>query len=90
MTRSRKKKGSRARQPDAIAAGQFKARCLELMDRVCEQKVEYVITKHGRPVAKLVPCEESDVPCARGAMAGTIVVKGDIVSPDPESWGEYA
>jgi prevent-host-death family protein len=73
-----------------VAAGKFKATCLELMDRVCEKRVEYVITKHGRPVAKLVPCDEGALPDARGAMAGTIVIKGDIVSPDPESWGEYA
>ena len=88
MVRSRKKTRSGARQPDTIAAGQFKAKCLELMDRVCEQKVEYVITKHGRPVAKLVPCDESDVPCARGAMAGLVVRYGDIVSPDFEAWEE--
>ena len=39
-----------------MAAADFKARCLELMDKVSETGVEYTITKHGRPVAKLVPC----------------------------------
>ena len=86
MTRGRKKKRSGARQPDTIAAARFEARCLELMDRVCEQKVEYVIAKHGRPVAKLVPCDEGGVPCARGAMAGLVVRYGDIVSPDFDTW----
>ena len=73
---------------DTIAAGAFKARCLELMDRVREKKVEYVITKHGRPVAKLVPCDEGELPDARGAMAGLVVRYGDIVSPDFEAWEE--
>ncbi len=71
-----------------VAAGKFKATCLELMDRVCEKKVEYVVTKHGRPVAKLVPCGEGDLPNARGAMAGLVVRYGDIVSPDFEVWEE--
>ncbi len=38
-----------------IGAAGFKARCLELMDRVRETGVEYIVTKHGEPVAKLVP-----------------------------------
>jgi len=34
-----------------VAAADFKATCLELMDRVRETGVEYVVTKHGKPVA---------------------------------------
>ncbi|HEY7450013.1 MAG TPA: type II toxin-antitoxin system prevent-host-death family antitoxin [Vicinamibacterales bacterium] len=40
------------------SAAEFKARCLELMDHVRESRVEYVVTKHGKPVAKLVPFTE--------------------------------
>ena len=40
-----------------IPAAEFKATCLKLMDRVRETRAEYVITKHGEPVAKLVPVE---------------------------------
>jgi prevent-host-death family protein len=56
--RSRVRKGSAVRHAataESLAAADFKARCLELMDRVRETGTEYVITKHGRPVAKLVP-----------------------------------
>ena len=42
-----------------VSAATFKARCLELMDRVCETGAEYVVTKHGRSVARLVPYEET-------------------------------
>ncbi len=40
-----------------IPAGEFKAKCLKLMDQVRESGKEIVITKRGKPVAKLVPLE---------------------------------
>lgn len=40
-----------------IAAGQFKAQCLKLMDKVQQTREEIIITKHGQPVARLVPVE---------------------------------
>lgn len=70
-----------------IAAGEFKAKCLELMDRVQREGIELVITKRGKPVAKLVPAEvRTDSPF--GYMKGTGRIIGDIVSPDPEDWEE--
>lgn len=53
--RSGSKRKPRAAATHAIGAAGFKARCLELMDRVRETGVEYVVTKHGEPVARLVP-----------------------------------
>ena len=38
-----------------IKASEFKARCLSLMDEVADSGAEYVITKNGRPVSRLVP-----------------------------------
>jgi prevent-host-death family protein len=38
-----------------ITATQFKARCLRLLDEVAETGEALVITKHGRPVARLEP-----------------------------------
>ncbi|MXZ06130.1 MAG: type II toxin-antitoxin system prevent-host-death family antitoxin [Acidimicrobiia bacterium] len=40
---------------DLIGAAEFKARCLQIMDHVKETGTEVTITKHGHPVAKLVP-----------------------------------
>jgi prevent-host-death family protein len=40
-----------------VPATEFKAKCLELMDRVAEGRETYVITKRGRPVAKLVTAD---------------------------------
>ncbi len=68
-----------------IAAAQFKAECLQLMDYVKEKHVALVITKHGVPVAKLVPFEEEPINLY-GALKGTVKIKGDIISPINEPW----
>jgi len=41
--------------PREITASQFKARCLRLLDEVAETGETLVVTKHGRPVARVVP-----------------------------------
>jgi len=60
-----------------IPAGEFKARCLRVMEEVKKYRTPVVITKKGRPVAKLVP---PDAPAADvfGCMAGTAKITGDI------------
>ena len=57
----------------SIAAATFKAKCLELMDRVRETGVEYVVTKHGEPVAKLVPYTARKSEPLFGSMKGTVL-----------------
>jgi prevent-host-death family protein len=42
----------------SIAAAEFKAKCLALLDEVAETKEELVVTKRGKAVAKVVPAEE--------------------------------
>jgi prevent-host-death family protein len=71
-----------------MPAGQFKARCLQLMDVVSEQGMEVTVTKHGRPVARLVPCTSKPLPPAElyGAMAGMATVTGDLEAPLDEPW----
>jgi prevent-host-death family protein len=69
-----------------IAAGQFKAQCLQLMDQVQQSREEIVITKHGKPVAKLVPVDESEPRSILGYLQGTVEIVGDIVSPLEDEW----
>ncbi len=57
----------------SIGAAGFKARCLELMDRVRETGVEYVVTKHGEPVAKLVPYRARDPRPLFGSLKGSVL-----------------
>lgn len=70
-----------------ITAGDFKARCLSLMEDVRDTREPIVITKRGKPVAKLVPAE-SDHREFIGRLKGLIEVVGDIQSPiePPEAW----
>jgi prevent-host-death family protein len=42
---------------ESVQAGDFKARCLALLDDVARNRTEIIVTKHGRPVARLVPVD---------------------------------
>jgi prevent-host-death family protein len=72
-----------------IPAGKFKVHCLAIMDEVAAKREAVVITKRGKPVAKLVPVEKEkdDI---YGFMKGKGKILGDIVSPiiSPEEWGD--
>jgi prevent-host-death family protein len=63
-----------------MGAGEFKAKCLKVMDEVAATREPVVITKNGRPVAKLVPAQ-LEAPESMGCLAGIIEIKGDIESP---------
>jgi len=69
---------------ETVAAGIFKAQCLGLLDEVYNQRKEIVITKRGRPVARLVPAEE-EPPAIFGRLKGTGRIVGDIFSTG-EAW----
>ena len=58
------------------------------MDEVQSKRVSVLITKRGKPVAKLVPVEQDDD--IFGFFRGKITIKGDIVAPafTPEEWGD--
>src|SRR5438128_11739654 len=64
-----------------VPATEFKAKCLELMDRVAERRETFVITKRGKPVARLVPVERKPKGSIFGWMHGKATITGDIVSP---------
>lgn len=69
-----------------IPAGEFKARCLKLMDVVNETHENITITKRGKAVARLVPVSESKDRGLFGFLGGCIAEEHDIVSPAGESW----
>jgi len=69
-----------------IAAGEFKAKCLKLLDQVADQRETLLITKHGRPVARLVPVPADDSVDPIGAMRGSVLWEGDIISPIDVEW----
>lgn len=70
---------------NSIQAGIFKAKCLELMDKVYKEHISITITKHGKAVAKLVPIEEASVDFF-GCLKDTVTIKGDIINPIEVNW----
>jgi prevent-host-death family protein len=66
----------------SVAAAQFKAKCLQLVDEVARTRKSIVITKRGRPLARLVPLEP-EVPVS---LEGSVSYGGDIVGPTGEEW----
>jgi len=70
---------------DNIGAGEFKAKCLKILDKVQQQRKPVVILKRGKPVAKLVPVEERSASFI-GSMKGTMEILGDVISPIDVKW----
>ena len=74
-----------------MAAGVFKTKCLAVMDEVQSKRETVVITKRGKPVAKLVPIDSAkdDI---YGYMKGKMTITGDVVGPilSLKEWGNLA
>lgn len=62
-----------------IAAAKFKEQCLSILDEVDEDGI--VITKRGKPVAKLIPIRAESA-LLIGSLKGKVKIKGDIQSTD--------
>ena len=65
-----------------MGAAKFKARCLALFDTLSPEGI--VITKHGKPVARVLPYPQRPEAMI-GALRDKIIVRGDILSTN-ESW----
>lgn len=74
-----------------VPATKFKAQCLALMDRVAERRETYVITKRGKPVAKLVPADTPTPRSVFGCMADLTEIVGDVEKPawSEEEWKQF-
>lgn len=84
--RVREALGAATLRGSVVAAADFKANCLALMNEVSEKRREFIITKHNRPVARLVPViDESTAPFI-GRGAGIFEIPGDIVAPTDPDW----
>jgi prevent-host-death family protein len=69
-----------------MTAVEFKSKCLELMDDIKDNHEEVIITKEGKPVAKLVPIEVKSVGSSFGFMKNSVKINGDIINPIDEEW----
>ncbi len=68
-----------------IKASEFKAKCLHIMDEVAETGESVVITKKGVPITELIPARRKPKTLF-GAMKGSVLYMGDIISPIDEEW----
>jgi prevent-host-death family protein len=69
----------------SIPAGEFKSKCLKLMEQVNAKHISFTITKHGKPIAKLIPFEKKPKSII-GAMKGTVIIVGNIIDSTHEKW----
>ena len=74
-----------SRKPAHIAAGEFKEKCLKLMDEVHSTHLPLIITKRGVPIVKLVPVEEKPVRLF-GLQKNSVTIISDIIAPLEENW----
>jgi prevent-host-death family protein len=75
-----------------MAAGKFKATCLAVMDEVQAKREPVLVTKNGKPVAKLVPVELTEGEDPLDAFYfGKIEIVGDIIKPiyTDKEWEEF-
>jgi len=70
-----------------MAAGFFKVHCLAVMNEVQTKRETVVITKRGKPVAKLVPVDR-DADEIYGFLRDKVAITGDIVAPAIDDWGD--
>jgi prevent-host-death family protein len=70
---------------ESIGAGEFKAKCLKILDEVQRQRKQVTILKRGKPVAKLIPVTERSASFV-GSMKGSMEILGDILAPSDVEW----
>ena len=71
-----------------IPAGEFKAKCLALLDEVADTGEEIVVTKRGKRVARLAPLRPAmrKKKYHRPSLAHMVEWSGDVVSPLDVEW----
>ena len=77
---------------EPVGAAEFKARCLQIMDQVKETGGEVTITKHGHPVAKLVPIAAKVArPPLLGSCKGSLIIldEDDLVPSTEDEWTDW-
>jgi prevent-host-death family protein len=65
----------------SMGAAEFKARCLKVMDDVHRRGESVLITKKGKPVARLMPVERQHAEDIFGCLRGIVRISGDIEAP---------
>ena len=73
-------------QEQNFSVSEFKKHCLALFEEIQHKGEEILITKHGEPIAKVIPLRKEHQPL-RGSMKDQLIINGDIVECDwSEEW----
>ena len=73
------------KSPKTIAATEFKAHCLALIEEVRQTRQHLLITRHGKPVAEISPYMPRGME-QENPLKGSVLFEGDIISPVEEKW----
>ncbi len=68
-----------------LPAGEFKAKCLKLLDNVAQTHEKLVVTKHGKPVACVVPYDNSEHD-EINPLKGSVTFEKDLIASIDEEW----
>ncbi|MBA2669403.1 MAG: type II toxin-antitoxin system Phd/YefM family antitoxin [Gemmatimonadetes bacterium] len=70
-----------------VSASDLKNAWHSHLDRIAQGREQVIVTRYGRPVARLVPYEaDGESPGLFGYLAGTVKEHGDIIAPTGEQW----
>lgn len=69
-----------------VTTSELKARCSEIVGRVERMRTPIVLTKRGRPIARIVPIENQERADLFGFAQGSLSVVGDVVEPIDVPW----
>jgi len=72
----------------SVAVTEFKAHCLSLLEDVARTGEPLVVTKRGKPLARVIPSATTPARYPQDTLAGTVTIIGDVVGPvlPPSAW----
>lgn len=73
---------------EQIQISRFKATCLAVLDRVAQTREPILITRRGKPIARIIPPVPSPASSWLGSMKGSVEIRGDVLAPvsEPSEW----
>lgn len=71
-----------------VSAGEFKSKCLGIMEDIHETGHPVIITERGIPLVRIIPYSETEKPKKRlfGILKNTVTINGNIIEPISKSW----
>ena len=73
---------------EQIQISKFKATCFAVLERVARTREPILITRRGKPIARIIPAAPSPASRWLGSMKGSVEIHGDVIAPasEPSEW----